>query len=500
MRKVINAVTGGRARNVNDDMASLPIKVLASAVRQELTAGQCVDNLRRAIERQLKLAATYVTLLPGLPLTAPVRAWTDQVLHDLAAVQAGALPPKDIVFATLDGPPGTGKTLIAESLAHTAGWKFVPSSVGTWFTSGDGALGGVAKNLKSFMDATLASEPAIGFLDELDAIPNRATMDNRGRDWWTTIINLFLTEIDRVRKSNKKVLLLGATNYYDRLDDALVRPGRLQQRVRVLPPQSEDEVVAVLRHYLGAEIAASDLVKLARVGSGAVPAAVEGWVKEGRAAARLAGRPLAIGDLLSAMVPVDTRTSADIRAIAIHEAGHTVVAHSLGRKVESVSIIPEGESGGHTLIRFPTIVPVWTDLLDDVAVTLGGRAADIVLGKGANAGAEGDLAKATTRLIEGYASQGMRDNLVHGPALGVRNAEYRADVNADLKRQLARAISIIEAYHKVTLMLADKLIEQKVLVASEIIAVFEYCDAVSALTKSKRGWTEPQLLEIRAGI
>ncbi|KFL30300.1 hypothetical protein JP75_17200, partial [Devosia riboflavina] len=91
------------------------------------------------------------------------------------------------------------------------------------------------------MDEVLVNEPAIGFMDELDALPNRATLDNRGRDWWTPLINLFLTEIDRVRKSGKKVLLLGATNYYDRLDGALIRPGRLQQRVSVLPPRTEAE-------------------------------------------------------------------------------------------------------------------------------------------------------------------------------------------------------------------------------------------------------------------
>jgi cell division protease FtsH len=145
LRKTINIVTGGRARNVTDEMAGLPLKIIVSAVRQELTAGQCVQNLQRALDRQPKAEASAVPLISDLPLTASVRTWTDQMVHDLAAVKAGELPPRDIVFAMLEGPPGTGKTLIAESLAHTTGWTFVPSSVGTWFTSGDGALGGVAK-------------------------------------------------------------------------------------------------------------------------------------------------------------------------------------------------------------------------------------------------------------------------------------------------------------------------------------------------------------------
>lgn len=481
LRKTIHIVTGGWARNVTDEMAGLPIKIIVSAVRQELTAGQCVKNLQRALGRQPKAESSGVPLIAELPLTSPVRSWADQVIHDLKAVDAGEILPNEIVFATLEGPPGTGKTLIAESLARTSGWTFVPSSVGTWFTSGDGALGGVAKNLKGFIDTVLSREPAIGFMDELDALPNRATMDNRGRDWWTPVINLFLTEIDRVRKANKKVLLLGATNYYDHLDNALIRPGRLQQRIRVLPPQSEDEMVALLRHYLGTEIGGADLVRLARIGRGAVPAAVEGWVKEARAAARQSQRALTPGDLLSVMVPADERDPADIRAIAIHEAGHAIVAHWLGRKVESVSILPEGESGGRTLIRFPTLVPVWTDLLDDVAVTLGGRAADIVLGKGANVGAEGDLARATMLLIEAHEKQGLCEELAVGSAFGpILPGTVRAEVNAELKRQLERAMAIVKQNQKTTSKLADHLVEQRVLVDSQILVIVEREDVVPA--------------------
>lgn len=473
LRKTINIVTGGRARNVTNEMAGLPLKIIVSAVRQELTAGQCVRNLQRALDRQPEAESSVVPLIAELPLTSPVRSWADQVIHDLKAVNAGEILPKEIVFATLEGPPGTGKTLIAESLARTSGWTFVPSSVGTWFTSGDGALGGVAKNLKGFIDTVLSREPAIGFMDELDALPNRATMDNRGRDWWTPVINLFLTEIDRVRKANKKVLLLGATNYYDRLDNALIRPGRLQQRIRVLPPQSEDEMVALLRHYLGTEISGADLARLARFGRGAVPATVEGWVKEARVAARQSQRALTPGDLLSVMVPADERDPADIRAIAIHEAGHAVVAHQLGRIVDSISIIPEGESGGRTLIRFPTIVPVWADLLDDVAVTLGGRAADVVLGKGANVGAEGDLARATMLLIEAHEKQGLCEELAVGPAFGpILRGTVRAEVNAELKRQLERAMDIVRRERNVVMAFAERLIKVKFIVETEIEEIF----------------------------
>lgn len=463
LRKVIRRVTGRVARGVTTDMAGLDLPVITSVVRQELTARECVENLGRAVGRKPARITPAVPLLNHLPLTKDIRKWTDQTWADLEAVKRGAMHPDQLVFAMLEGPPGTGKTLIAESLAHTADWTFVPTSVGAWFTSGDGALGGVARNLKSFIDQVLASEPAIGFMDELDALPNRATVDNRGRDWWTPVINLFLTEIDRLRKSNRKVLLLGATNYYAHLDNALIRPGRLQQRVSVQPPQTESDVIALLRYYLRGDLAEADLGRLGRIGRGATPAMVEGWLKEARGAARSNKRPLELGDILAQMVPSDDRAPADIRAIAIHEMGHAIVAHRLGQRVESVSIIADGNSGGRTWTRLPTIVPTWDRLLDMATVTLGGRAADIVLGDGPNAGAEGDLASATELLIAAHERQGLRDSLVFAPALAFRRADTFAAVNAELRRLLKRAMAIVEADRDLVLQLADRLIAERVL-------------------------------------
>jgi len=137
--KLIRGVTGGVACGVTADMAALEVTVITSVVRPELSAGACVANLHRALARRLEPVSSSVPLLTALPLTDTVRAWADQTLADLAAVMTGTLTADHLVYTMLEGPPGTGKTLIAESLARTAGWSFVPSSVGTWFSSGDGA-------------------------------------------------------------------------------------------------------------------------------------------------------------------------------------------------------------------------------------------------------------------------------------------------------------------------------------------------------------------------
>lgn len=471
LRRAIRRVTGGVARGVTADMARLEFSVIAGLLRHGLSTGDCVAGLKRAVARLSPISTTPVPLLTELPLSSDLRAWTDQTLADLERVANGAISADKLVFGVLEGPPGTGKSLIVESLARTAGWSFVPSSVGTWFTSGDGALGGVAKNVKSFVDTVLASEPAIGFLDELDAIPSRETMDNRDRGWWTPIVTLVLTELDRLRKSNAKVLLLGATNYYRHLDPALIRPGRLQQRVPVLPLETEEDVLAVFRHYIGKDLANSDLEPLARFGHGTTPAAIEGWVKSARAAARSNNRSLTREDIFAQMLPEDDRSAADLRAIALHEAGHAVVAYRLGFSVEGVSILSSGEIGGVTRSRAPSIIPNWSQISDLVTVKLAGRAADMVLGAGAHAGAEADLAQATKLVRSALVQQGLGDTLVHRETRQIQAGVLDAEIDRHLKRFLQRARDIVEKNRRLVLKLAERLMVAKVLSSREIAEV-----------------------------
>jgi hypothetical protein len=468
LRKVIRRTTGGIARGVTQAMADLELSIILAAIRPDLSARQCVANLDRAVGRMVSEPKSDGPLLSDLPLTKTVRTWSDQVLADLEAVKKGQLPPGDLAYGMLEGPPGTGKTLIGECLARTAGWNFVPTSVGAWFAQSDGALGGVSKSCRSFIDELLTAEPAIGFLDEMDALPDRATVDNRAREWWTTIITLCLTEIDRVKKSGKKVMLLGATNYFSRLDAALVRPGRLAQRVSVLPPESEEEVVALLGYYLRDDIAVTRLHTIARLARGATPALVEGWVKAARAEARAHDRTLDLSDIITQMVPAYTRSPADNYAVALHEIGHAIVALQLGHSVETVSIIPSATSEGETHTVKPTTLVTHEHR---VTIILAGRAADIVLGNGPNAGAEGDLAMATQTLLAGYECQGLGEYLAHGPVLGRGRADTRDRVETTLKRLLERAVSIIDANREQVLMLADHLVTARVMSGGDVDAV-----------------------------
>lgn len=474
VRTTIRRVTGKTVRGLKvADYAGLDLDLFLSCVRADESPATIIGRLRAMAARPVSTGTSVVPVpsLEQLPLTQVVRRWSDQMIEEMAAVKLGTLDPAALVYATLEGPPGTGKTLIGRSLAHTAGWNFVGSSVGSWFTVGDGALGGVARNLKEFIDAVLVAEPAVGFLDEIDAIPDRASMDNRGRDWWTPVVTLILTEIDRLRGSGRKILLLGATNHFQHLDAALIRAGRLQQRVSVLPPSTETEVLALFNHYVGDDLAEAEKTKLARVAIDATPAAIEGWVKSARAAARTAGRPLSATDLLDQMAPADERSPADLRVAALHELGHAIVAAELGYAVETISIVAGAGTGGLTSTRSSTVVPTLAQVRDRVTIGLGGRAADIVLGAGPNVGAESDLATTTELLLAARQSQGLGDTLAVLPPGAT--ASLMSSVDAELKQLLERAMVIVRRHRHALLALAEELLAERILSGHAVAALIQ---------------------------
>lgn len=472
LRKLIAKVTGGVARGLTQELAELPLAVVLAAIRPGRTPGECVASLKRAKERGShdNRVSASVPRIETLPLTKPVRDWTTDILADLAAVKAGELDPERLTYAVLEGPPGTGKTLIANSLSASADWAFVESSVGTWFATGDGYLGGVVQNLRSFIDRTLAAAPAIGFLDELDALPDRASLDSRSRDWWTPVITMFLTEIDRVRRAGRPVLLLGASNYYARLDAALVRPGRLQQKISVLPPSSEAEALDLLAHFAGRRFERPALARIARLAIGATPAKVEAVYNDAVRLARHDGRDLVLTDLIDALTPPETRRPDDVRSIAIHEIGHAIVAARLGHEVKSVSIVQDGMTGGLTAMGLPSVV-FTNDLVRElVIIALAGRAADIVAGTGPNAGAEADLANATSLLVAARRNYGLGPSLVsyQGFPTSVPPPALLAEINAELTGLLQEAIDIVTADRAFLAALTERLLEERILTGEDI--------------------------------
>lgn len=464
------------------DILGLDFEALSAALRRGSTPEACIARLRRASEARRKPGAEDKgPRLADLPLSPEIAAWSGQLLAELRRVETGTMRPAELSYPVLEGPPGTGKTLIAGAVARSAGWRLLTTSVGSWFAGSDGHLGGVSKSVVAFFDELLREPYTVGLIDEIDTIPNRQHLAPKDREWWTPIVTLILVQIDRIRRSGRPLLLIGATNYWDRLDSALCRSGRLEHRVTVRPPGSVEEVASVFEHYLGGAIDPAVVRTAARLALGRTPADIEAAVRAARGRAATNDRPMTQADLLESVTPPDNRTDAELRMTALHEAGHAIVSLSLGLPVDSVSIIADGPSGGNTKGAVGSSVPTRTELEMVVTVMLGGRAADMTLGGGANAGAERDLAMATTLLTRAMGELGLYDRLTHGAATN-RPRPTDERLEPTLQRLLKRALQIVQHHRAPVLALTEQLLLHRVLDGAAVETIF----------KAHRATTEPQ--------
>lgn len=453
------------------DLGRLDADGLLAALRPGSSAAQCLGRLKKfSATVPARSAAAQGPRIEDLPLVEPVRSWADGLIEQLRDVETGAAPAQSLRHAVLEGPPGTGKTLVAHAISSSSGWPLHVTSVGEWFATSDGNLGGVSRACRTFFDGLLAEERAIGFIDEIDALPSRAALKPEDLQWWSTCITLVLGEIDRVRRSGKPIQLVAATNFYSHLDRALVRPERLERQVSVHPPRTEAELAAVFRYHLQGALDEETISIVARLCADATPASIGSTVEAARAVARKASRGMIREDLITAALPIDMRPPHELRQVAIHEAGHVVAAHVLGFSVASVSIMASGPAGGVTRMQDLPAAPDRKELEGLVMVHLGGRAADLVVGQGANAGAAEDLATATNMISDGICRFGLFGTLTQLDPAGSDLAEM---IEGHLNRLLRRTVALIKPNAMVVTALADALLAGRILDQTQINQIVE---------------------------
>ncbi|MEJ7875244.1 MAG: ATP-dependent zinc metalloprotease FtsH [Solirubrobacterales bacterium] len=368
----------------------------------------------------------------------------------------GAKVPKGIL---LHGPPGTGKTLLAKAVAHESGATFLSQSASSFIEMFAGL--GAARIRRLFKEAR-ENAPAIVFIDELDAVGAARGSDVSGERDQT--LNQLLVEMDGF-DSQDNVVVMAASNLLDKLDKALLRPGRFDRQVFVPPPDRKGRIEILKVHTaskpLGQDVS---LERVARHGSGLTGADLANLANE---AAILAGRNKrefivqadfdnALERIVAGLESRKIITDAEKKVIAWHEAGHAIASELLPSvdKVQKVSIVPRGKALGYTL-NLPQedrYLKSRQELIDYMKVLLAGRVAEQITFGRITTGASDDLKRVTA----------IARSMVHDYAMGthIRSHQVPADdftVSEALRQIRDEEVQAIaeEAYRGAHSLLSD---------------------------------------------
>jgi cell division protease FtsH len=397
---------------------------------------------------------------------------------------AGARGPRGVLMA---GPPGTGKTLIARAVAGEAHVPFLSVS-GSAFVEMFVGVG--AARVRDLFDQARTRAPAIVFIDEIDALGTRR--DARGlvgNDERDQTLNQLLAEMDGFEQSDG-VVVLAATNRPDALDPALRRPGRFDREVIVPLPNRAERQAILSTHARGKKLGHDvDLGQVAAATPGFSGADLANLVNEAALTAVRAGRTgLTAADFADARdrVVLGTRdrgatlTPEEMATVAVHEAGHALVAtlSPHADPVGRVTVLGAGRALGLTEQLPADDRRLYGEgyLADTLAVRLGGRAAELLVRGEASTGAADDLASATalaTQMVSEFGLSQAIGPVSYGGASGQlfpgagASAGYSEqtqwlidrEVAALLTKAEARARELLtrhmEALHRLTTALAE---------------------------------------------
>jgi cell division protease FtsH len=428
----------------------------------------------------------------------------------------GAKIPKGVL---LYGPPGTGKTLLARAVAGEANVPFYSIS-GSEFVEMFVGVG--ASRVRDLFAQAKANAPAIIFVDEIDAVGRqRGAGLGGGHDEREQTLNQLLVEMDGF-EANGQVILIAATNRPDVLDPALLRPGRFDRQIPVDRPDLKGRTAILTVHAKNKPVAKSvNLEDFAKRTPGFTGADLANVLNE---AALLTAREnskvitnAALDEAIDRVMAGPQRktrlmTEEERRITAYHEGGHALVAHALPHTdpVHKITIMPRGRALGYTMIlpdedRYAT---TRNQMLDQLAYSLGGRAAEELIFHDPTTGASNDIEKATNLARAMVTQYGMTERIgaiklgvsEGEPFLG-RNYGHQRDyseevagivdheIRALIENAHQEAYEILVANRDILDDLVEVLLEKETLLKDEIELIFKKVRLVSR----RPAWTGSDL-------
>lgn len=441
------------------DLQQMPLPLLQAAFAEPTTikVAQRMELLSQSFCSQ---ARSDVATIDSMYLPTSAADDMKQMLDDLALWRRGELDWSDVTSSVLlFGPPGTGKTLLAQSLAGSADVPLVATSYGDCQRAGH--QGDFLRVLSEKVEQAVASAPCIFFLDELDSFSNRKQSNHRS-GYVAAIVNTLLEHLSRLNNTDG-IVVVGATNYPENVDAAVLRPGRFDLHIALNAPDKAG-IKRLLEIELGDETPNFDLAPMLDRLLGQSGAQIAAVVRDARGKARRARTELCDKHLIAALDRVVAAADpVDLYRIAVHEAGHAVVAHALGLPLpEIVRVTPQG---GEYVGRKP-FAATKRAIDDQIVVTLAGRAAEACIIGSVSDGAASDLVQATELAFRARYHWGLyANNLLSLSTQKMLDLDPLSPlgsiVNADLKSRYTRAKDVAETHASTIRRVADALLEHR---------------------------------------
>ena len=418
--------------------------------------------------------------------------------------EIGAKIPKGVL---LFGPPGTGKTLLARAVAGEAKVPFYSIS-GSDFVEMFVGVG--AARVRDLFNQAKQNSPSIIFVDEIDAVGrHRGAGLGGGHDEREQTLNQLLVEMDGF-EPHDQVILIAATNRPDILDPALLRPGRFDRQIALDRPDVKGREAIMKVHAKNKPIEKDiDLLAIARRTPGFTGADLANVLNEAALLTARENRKIIshddIDEAIDRVMAGPQRKSRlmseeERRVTAYHEGGHALVAHALPHTdpVHKITIMPRGHALGYTMVLpdEDKYSNSRNQMLDQLAYTMGGRAAEELVFHDPTTGASNDIEKATTLARAMVTQWGMTERLGaiklgtsdSAPFLG-RDYGHQRDYSEDVASAVDEEIrNLIETAHQeayeilvenrsILDALVEELLEKETLHKDEIEKIFKHVAA-----------------------
>jgi ATP-dependent Zn protease len=460
-----------------------------------LTPADAVSYVKERVQGRLTAVDPAMgPALKDLHGMGDARQIAEDLIEDIRDARKGRISWESVDRGMLlVGQPGTGKTTLARAIAKECGVKFINASAARWQASG--FLDSHLRAIRADFAAARRYSPAILFIDEIDSIGNRELLSGSNAVYQTDVINALLEEMSGF-DSSSPIVVIGATNFPERVDPALRRAGRLDRTVTI-PYPSIQSLVAIFKFYLkpyldsGALAQDIDFKVLSELSFGYTGADVDLFVRGAARRARKAARAIMQRDLIDeitgkprgseGVIPLSPE---DILGVAVHEAGHALAILLSSKRAQYLSfasIIPRHDGTLGYVASVPDGAASFTrrQLMERLEITLAGRAAEeVAFGKNRVSDGSGGSSHASDLAVATGLVRKLVTQYGFGPNGHLRWSEgvlpqQEHQIERILQQGYRSIVAKLKAARPVLDRIAAEFIAQQELTGTQLRALFE---------------------------